>query len=72
VRFFVLDGRAALFLLIFFVHMSWWTALIAVLATLVFGFAHYLRWPLPMVWRRVRRFLAGRVRPARHKRRLYL
>ena len=64
-RLFILDGRAAFFLLIWLLYISWPTFFIAVAATVFFGLLEYLRLPLPIVFRKCRAFVAGRHRPAR-------
>jgi len=64
VRVFVLDARACLPLLIFIVKWSWTTFYIAAVGTLFFSMISWFGLTVPVVWRMVRRWLAGRVRPA--------
>lgn len=71
-RFLMLDGRIFFPFFLWLVQMRWETFYFAAAATLLFGALEYARYPLPMLWRRVRATLAGRYRPARPPRRLFL
>lgn len=70
-RFLWLDGRAAFFLLLWLLYISWQTFMVAFAAMVFFGTLEYVRLPLPIVARKCRAFLAGRKRPGRHPPRLF-
>lgn len=63
-RFFVIDANAALPLVVFFVHIRWWTFILAVFAIVFFGILERFKFTLPIFFRWLRSTLAGRVRVA--------
>ncbi|UZO94714.1 IcmT/TraK family protein [Roseomonas mucosa] len=64
VRVAILDARACLPILVFVVYWCWTTAYIAIAGTLFFTVISWFGLTLPAVFRVVRRWLVGRVRPA--------
>lgn len=64
VRVFMLDARTCLPILSFFVYWSWLTLYVAIAGTLFFGTISFLGLTLPALFRVLRRFLVGTVRPA--------
>jgi intracellular multiplication protein IcmT len=59
-----LDARACLPLLVYVVYWSWATAYIAITGVVFFSVISWFGLTLPAVYRVVRRWLVGRVRPA--------
>ena len=64
VRVFMLDARACLPVLSFFVYWSWPTFWFAVLGTVFFGAISFFGLTLPALFRILRCLLVGAVRPA--------
>ncbi|USQ74628.1 IcmT/TraK family protein (plasmid) [Roseomonas mucosa] len=64
VRVAILDARACLPILVYVVYWCWTTAYIAIAGTLFFTVISWFGLTLPAVFRVVRRWLVGRVRPA--------
>ncbi|MDJ0390696.1 IcmT/TraK family protein [Roseomonas sp. E05] len=64
VRVAILDARACIPMLVYVVYWSWTTASIAIAGTLFFTVISWFGLTLPAVFRVVRRWLVGRVRPA--------
>jgi intracellular multiplication protein IcmT len=64
VRVLMLDARACLPVLCFFVYWSWLTFYIAVIGMTFFSVISFFGLTLPAVVRLVRRFLIGSTRPA--------
>jgi intracellular multiplication protein IcmT len=58
-RFFVVDARAAFPLLLFLLHIAWWTFAIAVISMIFFAVLEHYGFTLPVFLRTVRTFLAG-------------
>lgn len=59
-----LDARALLPLLVFVVYWSWTTAYIVIVGVVFFTVISWFGLTLPAVFRVMRRWLVGRVRPA--------
>ncbi len=64
-RFFVVDAYAALPMVLFFVHIRWWTFITAILVMIFFGILERFNFTVPIFLRWLRSTLAGRVRIAR-------
>ena len=58
-RFFVVDARAAFPLLLFLLHIRWWTFAIAVISIVFFAILEHYGFTVPVFLRTVRTFLAG-------------
>jgi len=72
VRVLILDARSCFPLLLFVVHWSWMTFMIAIFGIAFFGTISFFGLTLPAAVRAMRRFLAGPVRtalPTWHRRR---
>ena len=59
VRFFIWDGKTAFPMVLFLVHIRWWTFVVAVLATLFFTVLRYYGFTVDVFGRVIRNFLAG-------------
>ncbi|MBI0537457.1 MULTISPECIES: IcmT/TraK family protein [Roseomonas] len=64
IRFLMLDARALLPVLCFVTYWSWTTLYIALLGTAFFGVLSFFGLTLPALFRIVRGWLVGRLRPA--------
>ncbi|MBI0538344.1 hypothetical protein D9599_22530 [Roseomonas sp. KE2513] len=64
IRFLMLDARALLPVLCFVTYWSWTTFYIALLGTAFFGALSFFGLTLPALFRIVRGWLVGRLRPA--------
>lgn len=64
VRVLMLDARACLPVVSFFVYWSWYTFYFALIGVLFFSTISFLGLTLPAMFRLMRRFLVGPVRPA--------
>jgi intracellular multiplication protein IcmT len=64
VRILMLDARACLPVLCVVVYWSWTTLYIALLGTAFFGLISFFGLTMPALFRVVRRWLVGRLRPA--------
>ncbi|WP_145144331.1 IcmT/TraK family protein [Roseomonas gilardii] len=64
VRIGILDARACLPIVVYVVYWSWNTFYVALTGTLFFIVISWFGLTLPAVFRVVRRWLVGRVRPA--------
>lgn len=65
-RFFGIDARSTFPLLLFLVHIKWWTFIVAVIATILFGLIERYGFSATVFLRMIRSLLAGRrklVRP---------
>lgn len=58
-RFFIVDARAAFPLLLFLLHIRWWTFILAVVATIFFATLERYGFTVPVFLRWVRTTLAG-------------
>jgi len=58
-RFFVVDARAAFPLLLFLLHIRWWTFILAIVATIFFATLERYGFTVPVFLRWVRTTLAG-------------
>lgn len=58
-RFFMVDARAAFPVFIFLMHIRWWTAIIALVSLVFFGFIEHYGFSVPVFFRWLRCFLAG-------------
>jgi len=58
-RFFIVDAKAAFPLLLFLLHIRWWTFTIAVISIVFFGILEHYGFTVPVFLRTVRTFLAG-------------
>lgn len=63
-RFFVVEARAAAPLVLWAMHMRWWTFYLALVTMVIFMVLERYRITVPIALRAVRSFLAGRRRPA--------
>jgi intracellular multiplication protein IcmT len=61
-RFFVIDGRAAFPMLIFLVHMRWWTFYATFGVTAFFGLVEHYGYTVTVFLRLFRTALAGKVK----------
>lgn len=59
-KFFIFDAKAAFPLLLFLIHIRWWTFTVAVLAWLFFTYLNYHGFSLEVFLRWVRATLAGK------------
>ncbi|OGT64732.1 MAG: phosphoesterase [Gammaproteobacteria bacterium RIFCSPHIGHO2_12_FULL_45_9] len=59
VRFFIWDGKTAFPMVLFLVHIQWWTLWIALGATLFFTVLRYYGFTMDVFGRIVRNFFAG-------------
>lgn len=59
-RFFFIDARSSFPLLLFLVHIKWWTFFVAVGAMLLFGIIEHFGFTTIVFLRMVRSFLAGK------------
>lgn len=66
VRFFILDGRLTIFVLLFFFHISYVTAVLAVIAMLFFYALEYKGYTIPNAMRAFSVFLSGKKRKGVH------
>ncbi len=64
VRFFNVDARGAVFLLVFLMHMRLWTLILAVSAIAFFVILERFGLSLPLASRRFRVWIVGHRRPA--------
>ena len=64
VRVLMLDARACLPIVSFFVYWSWYTFYFALIGVLFFSAVSFFGLTLPAMFRLMRRFLVGPVRPA--------
>lgn len=64
-RFFFMDAYAALPLLIFVLHIRWWTFGVAVGFTLFFILLERFKFTLPVFFRWLKSFIAGPLRTAK-------
>jgi intracellular multiplication protein IcmT len=58
-RFFVVDARAAFPIFLFLMHIKWWTAMLAVVSLVFFGFIEHYGFSVPIFMRWIRSTLAG-------------
>lgn len=59
-RFFIVDARAALFILLWLAHMRTWTFCTAICAILIFSIMEYYKYPMPVALRSFKSFLVGK------------
>ena len=64
-RFFMIDAYAALPMVLFLLHIRMWTFYLALATTLFFVIIERFNFTVPVFWRWLRAFIAGRVRVAR-------
>lgn len=58
-RFFVVDARAAFPIFLFLMHIRWWTAIVAIISLVFFGFIEHYGFSVPIFMRWLRSTLAG-------------
>lgn len=58
-RFFLIDARAAFPLLLFVIHIRWWTFIVAVLSIIFFGLLERFGFTVPVFLRVIRGYIAG-------------
>ena len=58
-RFFFMDAKVSLFILLFLMHMRLWTLILVVCVMAIFTALDYYKYPLPVAWRIFKSFLAG-------------
>jgi len=63
-RFFMVDAMAALPLLIFLLHIRYWTFFLAIGTMIFFGILEKFKFRMPVFLRLIRSFLAGKRRVA--------
>jgi intracellular multiplication protein IcmT len=63
-RFFIVDARAAFPLLLFLLHIRWWTFWVALVTMFFFAMLERYGFTLPIFFRFARSFLAGRYKSA--------
>lgn len=61
-RFFIVDARAAFPIFIFLMHIRMWTGLLVILSAIFFGIIERYGFTVPIFWRWLRNFFAGRVK----------
>lgn len=61
----VIDWRSSVAFFIWLLHMRMWTLYLAAGTMLLFGALAWFGLTLPVLWRRIRAWLAGRTRAAR-------
>ena len=59
-RFFFVDARAALFILLWLVHIRLWTFLLAIGALIIFGIMEYFNYTMPVALRVMHGLLFGK------------
>ena len=59
-RFFGIDARSTFPLFLFLVHIQWWTLIVAVVATLLFGLIERYGFSATVFLRMIQNMLAGR------------
>lgn len=64
-RLFMMDAYAAFPLLLFLLHIRWWTFFLAIMAAIFFATLERFGFTIPVFLRLFRTFLAGPKRPAR-------
>lgn len=64
VRFFIWDGKTAFPMLLFLLHIQWWTFIVAVLATLFFTLLNRYGFTIEVFGRWLRSTVAGRRKAA--------
>ena len=67
-RFWFMDARGAVFLLLFLVHMRIWTLVLAILSMIVFYVLERAGLTFEAALRAIRSYILGRNRPANHRR----
>jgi intracellular multiplication protein IcmT len=60
VKFFIWDGKTAFPLVIFLMHMSWWTLGIAIASITFFTVLNYFGYSIDVFFRIVRNWIAGK------------
>jgi len=61
-RFFMFDAFAAFPLVLFLLHIRWWTLCIALVFTIFLGILERFKFSIPVFFRFVRSTLAGKIR----------
>lgn len=59
VRFFIWDGKTAFPMLLFLLHIQWWTLIVAVIAMLFFTILNRYGFSIEVFWRWFRTTIAG-------------
>ena len=59
-KFFIFDAKAAFPLLLFLLHIRWWTFIVAVVAWLTFTYLNYRGFSVEVFLRWLRAMLAGK------------
>lgn len=59
-RFYVVDARVVLFILLWLLHMRWWTFTLAVSAVTIFTIMEYFKYPLPVAIRAFKGIIIGK------------
>lgn len=59
-KFFIFDAKAAFPLLLFLLHIRWWTFIVAVVAWLIFTYLNYRGFSMEVFLRWLRSILAGK------------
>jgi len=73
-RFFIIDARSAFPLLLFLMHIKWWTFAVAMVITVFFSIIEHYGLSTMVFFRALRSVLAGKLKPSRpwwHRKRLY-
>lgn len=64
-RFFFVDANAAFPLVLFLLHIRWWTFLLAIVSILFFAILERFKFTVPIFFRWARSTIAGPIRVAR-------
>jgi intracellular multiplication protein IcmT len=64
-RFFIIDARSAFPLLLFLIHIKWWTFFVALAITLFFAVIEHYGLSTTVFFRSVRTILAGKVKTSK-------
>lgn len=64
-RFFFVDAMAAFPLVLFLLHIRWWTFYLAIITVLFFALLERFNFTVPIFLRFMRSFIAGNIRVAK-------
>jgi intracellular multiplication protein IcmT len=59
-RFFIVDARAAFPIFLFLMHIQIWTGVLVIVSLVFFGVLEHYGFTVPVFWRWLRSFFAGR------------
>mgnify|MGYP007063552740 CR=1 FL=1 len=58
-RFFMIDARAALFVMLFLLHPRMWSGLLCLVILIILSILDYFKLPLPVTFRLIRSMISG-------------